>query len=64
MMSLVNNSLKLQMTILQIHCYFLLKKCEENSHIFSTKSSSVFAFEVDIWLTNRGLNGSVKLTKF
>ena len=28
-MSLVNNSLKFQMAILQIHCYFfLLKKCE------------------------------------
>ena len=27
-MSLVNDSLKFQMAILQIHCYFLLKKCE------------------------------------
>ena len=26
--SLVNDSLKFQMAILQIHCYFLLKKCE------------------------------------
>ena len=27
-MSLVNDSLKFQMAILQIRCYFLLKKCE------------------------------------
>ena len=26
-MSLVNDLLKFQMAILQIHCYFLLKKC-------------------------------------
>ena len=58
MMSLVNDSLKFQMAILQIHCYFLLKKCEnpakdcenpaKDSHIFATKNDSVFPFEVDI----------------
>ena len=57
-MLLVNDSLKFQMAILQIHCYFLLEKCmnplQGFSH-FSTKNNSVFAFEVDIWLTNRGL---------
>ena len=42
----VNDSLKFQMAILQIHCYFLLKKRE--NHTFSTKNNSVFAFEVDI----------------
>ena len=33
---------------------------------FSTKNNNVrvFAFEVDIWLTNLGLYDSVKLTKF
>ena len=33
------------------------------SHIFN-KNSSVFAFEVDKYLPNCGLNDSVKLTKF
>ena len=53
-MSLVNDLLKFQMAIVQIHCYFLLKKCEnpfinaKDSHIFSIKNNSVFAFEVDI----------------
>ena len=73
-MPLVNNWLKIQMAILQIHCYFLLKKCENPlhckgfscfqqkitvynytvifckgfSHFFSTKSNSVFAFEVKL----------------
>ena len=48
-----NNSLKFQMAILQIHCYFLLKKCEnplkcnaKDSHIFSTKNNSVFASDL------------------
>ena len=47
MMLLVNNSLNFQMAILQIHCYFLLKKCEnplhciaKDSHIFSSKNNS------------------------
>ena len=31
-MSLVNVSLKFQVLILQIHCYFLLKKCENPLH--------------------------------
>ena len=31
-MSLVNVSLKFQTLILQIHCYFLLKKCENPLH--------------------------------
>ena len=51
-MSLVNDLLKFQMVILQIHCYFLLTKCEmcnaKDAHILSTKNNSVFAFEVDI----------------
>ena len=69
-MSLVNDSLKFQRVILQIHCYFLLKKCErilcnaKDSHIFSTKNNSVFANVVSIYLTTRGLNHDVKLTKF
>ena len=45
--------LKFQMAILQIHCYFLLKNVRilcnaKDSHIFSTKNNSVFAFEIDI----------------
>ena len=66
-MSLVNVSLKFQTLILQIHCYFLLKKCEnplhckgfvrilctaKDSHIFSTKNNSVFVTFADICLTN------------
>ena len=31
--SLVNVSLKFQTLILQIHCYFLLKKCENPLHL-------------------------------
>ena len=54
--SLVNVSLKFQTLILQIHCYFLLKKCEnprilctaKDSHIFSTKNNSVFVTLADI----------------
>ena len=55
--SLVNDTLKFQITTLQIHCYFLLKKCENLLHckgiftfFFSTKNTfnNVFAFEVDI----------------
>ena len=58
-------SLKFQTLILQIHCYFLLKKCEnplhckgsaKDSHIFSTKNNSVFVTFVDICLTNLRLN--------
>ena len=51
--SLVNISLKFKMLIhvLQIHCYFLLKKCENllQSH-FSTKNNSVFDNVVSIYL--------------
>ena len=38
-MSLVTDSLKFQMAILQIHCYFWLKICciAKDSHIFSKK---------------------------
>ena len=36
-MSLVNVSLKFQTLILQIHCYFLLKKCENPLHYFLLK---------------------------
>ena len=37
-MLFVNDSIKFQMAILQIHCYFLLKECENflDSHILST----------------------------
>ena len=62
-MSLVYNSLKFQMAILQIHCYFLLKKCE-NPLTFFQQKISVFAYVVGIYLTSRGLNNDVKLTKF
>ena len=48
MMLLVDDSLKFQMAILQIHCYLLLKKYENPFHILSTKNNSVFAFKVDI----------------
>ena len=52
-MSLVNDSLKFQMAILQIHCYFLLKKCENPLHShFATKNNSVFAYIVRIYLTS------------
>ena len=63
--SLVNVSLKFQTLILQIHCCFLLKKCENPlhySHIFSTKNNSVFVTFADICLTNLCLNDIVKLT--
>ena len=46
--SLVNVSLKFQTLILQIHCYFLLKKCENPlqckrfSHFFNCKGFSHF----------------------
>ena len=65
--SLVNVSLKFQTLILQIHCYFLLKKCEnplhctKDSHIVSTKNNSVFVTLADICLTNLCLNNIVKL---
>ena len=38
--SLVNDSLKFQMAILQIHCYFLLIKCE---HLLPYKGFSHFS---------------------
>ena len=50
-MLLVNVSLNFQMLILQIHCYFLLEKCEnllqfaKDSHIFPTKNNSVHVFD-------------------
>ena len=56
MTSLVNVSLKFKMLILQIHCYFLLEKCENFlqcktfSH-FSNKNNSVFDNVVGIYLT-------------
>ena len=59
--SLVNDSLKFQTLILQIHCYFLLKNAKD-SHIFSTKNNSVFVTLADICLTNLCLNDIVKLT--
>ena len=52
-MSLVDNLLKSQMAILQIHCYFLLRKCENPLHLLV----------VGINLTTC-LNDDVKLTKF
>ena len=36
----------------------------KDSHIFSTKNSSVFAYVVSIYLTSLGLNDGIKLTKF
>ena len=60
--SLVNVSLKFKTLILQIHCYFLLEKCEnllhifptsaKDSHIFPTKNNSVFDNLVGIYLTS------------
>ena len=56
MMSLFNVSLKFKTLILQIHCYFLLEKCENLlqckrfSH-FSNKTDSVFDNVVSIYLT-------------
>ena len=47
MLSLVNDSLKFQIAILQKHCYFLLKKCE-NPLQCTNNSVHVCAFEVDI----------------
>ena len=76
-MSLVNDSMKFQMTILHIHCYFLLIKCEnplqcegfshfinKNNSVFINKNNSVFAYVVGINLTSSGLNDDVKLKKF
>ena len=60
--SLVNNSLKFQTFIFQIHYYFLLIKCENPLH-FVNKNNSVFAYVVGISLTSC-LNNDVKLTKF
>ena len=66
-MSLVNVSLKFQTLILQIHCYCLLKKCENPLHRILTffqkkKNNSVFVTFADICLTNLCLNDIVKLT--
>ena len=65
-MSLVNDYLKFQMAILQIHCYYFNEKksenllhCKEFSHFFN-KKYSVFSIVVNIL----GLNDSVKLTNF
>ena len=65
--SLVNVSLKFQTLILQIHCNFLLKKCENPLHCkgfshFFNKNNSVFVTLADICLTNLCLNDIVKLT--
>ena len=67
-MSLVNVSLKFQTLIhvLQIHCYCLLKKCENPLHCkgflhFFNKNNSVFVTFADICLTNLCLNDIVKL---
>ena len=57
-MSLVNDSLKFQMAVLQIHCN------ATDFHIFSTKNNSVFAYVVGIfYLTISALNDDVKLYK-
>ena len=49
---LVNVFLKFKTLILQIHCYFLLEKCDaKDSHIFPTKNNSVFDNVVSIYLT-------------
>ena len=63
-MSLVNDSLKFQIAISQINCYFLLKKkCENPLYCnFSTKHNSVFAFEIDS-LQIESFNDSIKLKK-
>ena len=62
---LVNNSLKFQTGILQIHCYFLLIKCNaKDSHFLSTKNNSVVVYVVGIYLMSSGLSDDVKLTKF
>ena len=58
--SLVNVSLKFQTLILQIDCYFLLKKCE--NHLFSTKNNSVFVTLAEICFPNLCFNDIVKLT--
>ena len=51
--SLVDVSFKFRTSILQIHCYFLLEKCEnllhcKDSHIFFTKNNSGFENVVGI----------------
>ena len=53
--SLVNVSLKFKTLLIQIHCYFLLEKCENLqckrfSH-YSNKNNSVFDNVVSIHLT-------------
>ena len=35
----------------------------KDSHILSTKNKSVFAYVADLYLTSRGLNDDIKLTK-
>ena len=68
-MSLVNDLLKFQMAILQIHLFFVEKNVRilctaKDSHIFLTKNNSVFVTLADICLTNLCLNDIVKLTMF
>ena len=61
----LSNTLKLVriisiIIIVQIHCYFLLKKCENPLHcksflcsyVLSTKNNSVFAYVVGIYITS------------
>ena len=48
-MLLVNGSLKFQIAIFTNTLLFFQQKItKKDSHIFSTKNNSVFAFEVDI----------------
>ena len=55
-MSLVKDSLKFQMAILQIHCYFLLKKCENPlhckgfSHFFMQRVHTFFQQKITVYL--------------
>ena len=64
-MSLVNDSLKFQMAILQIHSYFLLKKCENPlhyigfSHFFNKKFAlqrilTFFQQKITVYLQCKG----------
>ena len=53
-MSFVNDSLKFQMAIIQVHCYFFVVVennvrilCKGLSHLFN-KNISVFAFAVEV----------------
>ena len=60
--SLVNVSLKFQMLISEICQYFLLKKCEKASLIFSIKNISIIGYKVVKQLKRWPLNELVKLT--